>query len=248
MLSQLYIKSYNDNNILCVLNNRNGVKAEGVVVLIPGFAQSKSDIDNFMTRLSNKIVGMYFDTVQVDLFAHGDSYGSLEEFSWNVFQKNIEDICICLDKRYQNVKKYLVIRGIYGNIVMNTKIQSMFSVICINPVLNIDDNMDMFDMRTGEFEVNKMLLENKEYEYLFCAMGCELTNIKGQSINYEILKELSLYRDILWSNTITTYDNLEVLTFREQAECGFVREFSWQEDVMKKTIKKLEEIHLSKNV
>ena len=242
MLSQVYIKSYCNNHILCVLNAIANNK-KGVVVLVPGFSQSKSDMDYFMTRLANKLVDMGYDTVQVDLFAHGDSYGVLEKFTWEIFVQNLIDIYRYIDRNYKIRHKYLVTRGVFGNISMNTKLKELYDIICVNPIINIEKCIGMLNVKNGEFAVNKLLSEDAKYEYLFNIMGSEITNVKGQSINYQLITSLLQYNEILLDNIILTYDSSLDTTLKEQAETCFVREFFWQESLIEKIIEKMEEMH-----
>ena len=244
MLSQMYLESSKKKNILYVINSMNEKQAKGIVLLIPGFSQSKSDVDYFMTKLANRLFLNGYITVQVDLYAHGDSYGSLEEFTWNDFVKNAEDINRYLTKKYKNLYQYMVTRGVYGNIAMNTELKNMFGLICLNPVNDVKQIKNIFAIEDGEVEINKLLAEKEEYSQLFEVMGSEITNLRGQAISWSLLSTLSDYSMISLEDTVWSYDSA-LTSLKEQAKCNFIRDPVWQESLIDKLVERLEEMHSS---
>lgn len=242
MLCQMYLESSKRSNILYVINSMDERLSKGVVVLVPGFSQSKSDVDYFMSKLANRLFANGYITVQVDLYAHGDSYGSLEDFIWEDFIKNIEDIQQLLKLKYKNIHQYMVTRGIYGNIAMSTEIREIYDLVCLNPVNELSQLSHIFNMEAGVVELNTLLAEQEEYTYLFETMGSEISNLRGQMFNKSLIASLAQYQEISLNNTVWSYDS-KISSLKEQARFAFVRDPEWQELMIDELFERLEEIH-----
>lgn len=244
MLFQKYLESSKNEKILLVINGIPIEQAKGVAVLFPGFSQSKSDLDYFMTKLSKQLNFAGYIAALVDVYGHGDSYGDLENFEWNDFVRNAEDIHSFLSTEYSNLPKIMITRGIFGNIAMNKGLGDKYFLLCINPVANLEDTKGRFDHLSGKADFNELLKENEEWSFLFEAMGCEVSNICAQKIDANALKSLADYSKIAQEDTFWS-DGIVLDNFEKQAKSCFAREPLWQDDLIEQITAKVEKMGLT---
>src|SRR5690554_7464647 len=115
MINQVFLKSYN-SHIMCILKSKYSIsEVKGVAVLLPGFSQNASDIDYFLTNLSNELNSQGYATIQVDLYGHGDSYGHLSDLDVQIVEYNILSVYEYAKKLYNDKPIIGISRGIYGN-------------------------------------------------------------------------------------------------------------------------------------
>ena len=181
MVNQCYIKS--GSSYIFAVTNKESNEINGAVLLLPGFSQSKSDIDYFMSHLSDKLVKSNYLTMQLDFYGHGDSYGKLEDLSWNIIIKNIESAVNNLRDRMEG-PIYIVCRGIYCNALFHTKILNQCRMaVCVNPLKLIQSNLNFAHSWNGEIFEIVDLIQDEFVSDLFIAMGGELNNLMGQKTN-----------------------------------------------------------------
>lgn len=238
MLTQIYFNSVN-SYILGVLNMKNGKMCKGIAILISGFAQSKSDIDYFMTRLSARLVEANYGTLQIDLYGHGDSWGEFEEVTGERIIYNVSDAIKYIEKMFGEIPKFVIARGVYGNIIANSSLSSLYEVVCINPTFNLNKfEREKYDK---EIILFNELFEHKKYEDLIVAMGGEIPNTRALKISKIFVDDIfksSINR--CTDNVIVTFD--ENASIEEQAVCGFIRESEWQNNLIDKVVDKVRRI------
>lgn len=235
-LNQFYIKS-DGNHILCISKLDDMIlEKKGVIVLVPGFSQSKSDIDYFMSRLGNNLVRMGYIVVQIDLYGHGDSYGDLSTISWNKIICNLKDIYFYLQEHFNRLPIKLCTRSIYGNVVLTSDLRDLYErVICLNPVLGLSE-IQCFDNLPEKATDLTWLTDDIEIAHILETMGCELSNIRAQLVNTDFLdglKNLEVDFAINEGKYVFTYEiNNGKVSFEEQSRLNFIRDVVWQEDVI----------------
>ena len=133
MISQNFVQCEN-SSIFSVIKYPERQNVQNAVLLIPGFGESKCDLDYFLNNLANFFVENYFVTMQLDLFAHGDSYGSFEDLNSGIIIKNIISAIKHL-KKTSNLKIYVVCRGFYTELLSEKSIlDDIYGLVGINPI------------------------------------------------------------------------------------------------------------------
>lgn len=249
MINQFFLASAG-SHILCTVKSACHIdEVKGFVLLLPGFSQSSSDIDYFLTNLSNELNLLEYGTVQIDLFGHGDSYGKLPKLNLKIIEDNILSVYSYISEELCINKPIIgVARGIYANILSNERISNKFDkTICINPVVVHLGSLDLDCWKNElEIEISNIINTDKSLKDLFVLMGAELTNLSGQKISSIFLDEILEYiknQHFIANNSvvITSYNDTDKLYKVDQikdinkhydieylsAHC-FIRDPEWQ--------------------
>lgn len=259
MISQLYLKS-GYTHIMCILRSIYEMHlTKGVVILIPGFSQSSSDIDYFMTNLSNVLNRQGYVTVQVDIYGHGDSYGDLSELTVRIMQDNVISVYEYVKSVFNDKPIYAISRGFYGNLLCDENLSIGFSkMICINPVIAKLDIKDYIKCKKDELiEISERISLNSSLENLFAALGAENTNLRGQCIKGSLLWEIADIINYKWgqpANVIILSSYNDQNRINRAMNCGeteltvdyisnhcFVRDADWQFELINFAVAIIEE-------
>lgn len=259
MISQIYIES-GDTYIMCVVKAAHEIdQIKGAALLIPGFSQSASDIDYFMTNLSNRLNQQGYLTVQIDIFGHGDSYGDLANLSVKIIEENIIAAYTYINSIIREKPIFAISRGFYGNLLGENDRMKIFSkTICINPVITKLNLQNYLRYKSNEMiEISESIKDNPSLEKFFIALGAENTNLRGLRISGDLLYQivnrinnnqnylpnsiiLSSFNDYNNINIVENWNPKEISIDYISAHC-FVRDPDWQFTLINKVIDTIKE-------
>lgn len=250
MISQNFIKCDNSSffSIIKYPENRN---TKNIVLLIPGFGESKCDLDYFLNNLSDYFVENGFITMQVDLYAHGDSYGSFEELNCEIIKANIIS-AIKYIKKHSDFNIYVVCRGIYIEFLSQKDIlRKVDGFVGINPVKfaqkELIDIERAISIKDEIVEIGK--IDNQEIISKFLiALGAEPDNMYAQKINRKFVNDIinqlkkeewskTVYENSVWIssnienldvNVEFKYSDVQCKTLNYYAGYAFPRDITWQ--------------------
>lgn len=251
MISQNFIQC-DKGSIFTIIKYPENRNVENAVLLIPGFGESKCDLDYFLNNLSNFFIENNFMTMQLDLFAHGDSYGDFEELSCDIIIDNIVNAIKYLKKKSENLKIYLICRGIYIELISEKNIlNEICGLVGISPVKVKTSELICFErtilsnkktIEIGEFKDREIILK------ILIMLGAEPDNLFAQKINTKFLNDIIerlknktwdkiTYNNIVWltSNIETLdvnieyeYSKIQYKTLDYYAGYAFPRDICWQ--------------------
>lgn len=230
-MGQLWIKS--DNTYLSVLVQ--GVTNGRPILLLPGFAEPKSDLAYWLTYLSNYLENLgKFYVMQADLTGSGNSSGDISEISLEKLLADIETLINYLAK-ITGRKVTIVARGLSAALCYTLYENELIEkCIGVNPficgeterkrVIEKEDYLQIYDDN-----------ENKYIKSILRFMGTEITNIEGEKISVQFFKAVSNYNwyDIyksmnsknkiiyLNSNSIFSYCNKEEYLTKSYLLAGY---------------------------
>ena len=254
MISQSFIQCEN-SSIFCVVKFPENKITDNAVLLIPGFGESKCDLDYFLNNLANFFVENNFITMQLDLFAHGDSYGSFEELSSEIIIKNIISAIKYL-KKISNIKIYVVCRGFYIEFLCEESILNEISgLIGINPAKLRTEELNCIE---NVISLNKPVIEFGDFESqaiiskILIMLGAEPDNLFAQKISNIFLNDIierlkkQRWNDISYDKAIwltSNIDNFDVNVEHKYTEVkyktldyyegyAFPRDICWQHKFM----------------
>ncbi|MDD2413266.1 MAG: hypothetical protein PHR79_10190 [Bacteroidales bacterium] len=213
MVSQNFIQSEN-SSIFSVIKYPEKQIAENAVLLIPGFGESKCDLDYFLSNLANFFIENNFATMQLDLFAHGDSYGSFEDLNSGIIIKNIISAIKHL-KKTSNLKIYVVCRGFYTELLTEKNIlDEIHGLVGISPIkLNVDELERIENALLSKERIIEFCdFENRQtISKILAMLGAEPDNMFAQKININFLNDIiERLKKKKWSET--SYNNAVWLT------------------------------------
>lgn len=219
MISQNFIQC-EESSIFSVIKYPEKQVAENAVLLIPGFGESKCDLDYFFDNLANFFVENNFVTMQLDLFAHGDSYGNFEELTSEIIIKNIM-VAIKHLKRNSNFKIYVVCRGFYIELLSERNILNEISgLVAVNPAkLNVGE-LERVENAISSNESVIEFADFNNYEIIskiLIMLGAEPDNLFAQKINTNFLKDIverlkkKRWNEISYENVVWLTSNINTL-------------------------------------
>ena len=250
MISQNFICS-KPNSIFCVVKYPDNNVPDSAVLLLPGFGESKSDLDYFLDNLSDYFIENGFATVQVDFFAHGDSFGGFENISSNILSENINNAIEYISGRL-GLRVFIVSRGVYIELLADLNIlQNIDGVVCINPIKLENEIVDYLDKT---FCIDGSLLEFSEFENrelvnkFLTVLGAEPDNLMAQKISASFMNEIFFllkvkswdkltYKNVVWITSNSETDSINVDYFYSKIPYktiefyegyGFPRDILWQ--------------------
>ena len=250
MVSQNYIYS-KSNSLFCIVKYPEGGTPNSAVLLLPGFGESKSDLDYFLDNLSDYFIENGFATVQVDFFAHGDSFGEFENLNCDILCQNIKS-SIGYIKHNLGLDVFVVARGFYIELLADYSVcREIKGMVCVNPIKIKTEIIDYLDRY---FDTQEKFIEFNELEdailvsKFLTLLGAEPDNLMGQKISRFFIKDIFTriknkawseknYKNIVWitSNSETNGLNVDYLysqipykTLEYYDGYGFSRDLFWQ--------------------
>lgn len=217
MISQNFVQCEN-SSIFSVIKYPERQNVQNAVLLIPGFGESKCDLDYFLNNLANFFVENYFVTMQLDLFAHGDSNGSFEELNCEIIIKNIMSAIKYL-KKNSDLKIYVVCRGFYTELLSEKSIlDDIYGLVGINPIkLNTDELARIEDVLSSKEHIIEIGdFENQQtISKILVMLGAEPDNLFAQKININFLNDIierlkkKKWNEISYNNAVWLTSNLD---------------------------------------
>jgi len=266
IVSQNFIES-GEISIFNIMRYPQNKKNKGSVLLIPGFGESKCDIDYFLCDTSNYLLENEFCVMQLDLFAHGDSCGKFEELNCKIITENIISAVKYL-KRDLEQKVYIVCRGFYLELICEQNIlNDVDGIIGISPIKLERDEMKKIEQVlniTKDIQAFEKIENQESLSKIITMLGAEPDNIYAQKVNKEFLQEIistlkenkwatTAYRNIVWIsanaecndvNIDYDYSKVQYKTLDFYEGYAFPRDICWKHKFIMNTISNI--IRMSK--
>lgn len=264
MVNQLFLQC-NDNYIFCVTRSPSNKIIKGAVLLIPGFGESKCDIDYFMSNIAKDLVQNSFYVLQIDLYGHGDSEGSFDTLDSNIIIDNIRSALDYLKKNL-SVPIYIVTRGFYNELIYDNNIlNEIEGVVCISPIKLFLSEFNKITYLFSNIKGNIIELplcfdkkiEQEELKKFLIMLGAEPGNMWGQKISTKFINQIlqnikaekwqykKKYSNIIWItmnpssrniNINYNYNDISYNTLDYYEGYGFPRDITWQYILRKNVI------------
>lgn len=231
MISQNYVPC-GDYCLFSVIKLPHKCPSKGSVLLLPGLGESKCDLDYFLTNLSDTLVENGYNTLQLDLYAHGDSPGEFEQLSSCIIADNIRSAIKYIREQTSHLP-FVICRGIISEFMSDQSLmEEIKGLITISPA----------KLARADLEVVKSALSNEpdivEYgsfqrqqliDKFFIMMGAEPDNMLTRRIRIQFIKDIlerlsqSSWTSKHYNNTVWISANIDNLSLNVDYDFSAVK-------------------------
>lgn len=188
----------NDRNLATLIVTEKFFSEQHAIMIFPGYSLAKTDTLYFMSALAYELSNAKYFVIMVDPVGHGESDGDLSDFTLTELNMTISATIDYL-RRFIKGKIYGIGRGIGATtLVQHCDNTELDGVIAINPftfspktILSILPN-EVNDHMNFTQILHSHPLPSKLKSF-FHALGAEISNLNGQIISKDFLKELVAY-------------------------------------------------------
>lgn len=195
-MQQFYI-DVNGDKIFCILENEtyNGTW----LICVHNLFQDKSEIWFFLSKIIKAIASPQLSICRYDARGCGDSTNQVKNTDLKMYFEDIDVVIKLIQKSYNPLSIILLGFGIGSFAVCETaKKNRVNAMILINPTfIEIFDYEKAFSkeileraQKEGYVELDESIINKYWLDRLYYS-GVEYENILGQSVNVELLKDLS---------------------------------------------------------